>query len=84
MVRLDGRALKGQIARGEKPLKRGTKIFLISALSSAEVVDSKNIYGAVNGITFEGFILRELVPKLWKRACVIMDHAKTYCGEMVK
>ena len=38
MVRLSGRALKGQRARGEQPLKRGTNISLISALSSAEVV----------------------------------------------
>ena len=45
---------------------------------------SRNIYGAVNGITFEAFILRELVLKLWKGACVVMDNAKIYCGEMVK
>jgi hypothetical protein len=56
VVRLYGRALKGQRARGEKPLKRGTNISLISALSSPEVVASRNIYGAVNGITFEAFI----------------------------
>ena len=55
-----------------------------SALSSAEIVDSINIYGAVNAITFEAFILRELVPKLWKGACVVMDSAKINCGEMVK
>jgi transposase len=47
-------------------------------------VASRNIYGAVNGITFEAFILRELVPKLWKGACVVMDNAKIHCGEMVK
>ena len=45
---------------------------------------SRNIYGAVNRITFEAFILRELVPKLWKGACVVMDNAKINCGEMVK
>ena len=45
---------------------------------------SRNIYGAVNGITFEAFILRELVPKLGKGACVVMDNAKIHCGEMVK
>jgi len=84
MVRLYGRALKGKRARGEKPLKRGTNISLISALSSTEVVASRNIYGAVNGITFEAFILRELVPKLWQGACVVMDNAKIHCGEMVK
>jgi hypothetical protein len=43
MVRLYGRALTGQKSRGEKPLKRGTNIFLISALSSAKVVASRNI-----------------------------------------
>ncbi len=37
MVRLYGRALKGQRARGEKPLKRRVNISLISALSSAKV-----------------------------------------------
>jgi hypothetical protein len=85
MVRLYRRALKGQRARGEQPLKRGTNISLISALSSAEeVVASRNIYGAVNGITFEAFILRQLVTKLWKCACVVMDNANIHCGEMVK
>jgi hypothetical protein len=47
-------------------------------------VDSINIYGAVNGITFEAFILRGLVPKLRKGACVVMDNAKIHCREMVK
>ena len=48
------------------------------------MVASRNIYGAVNGITFEAFILRELVPKLWQGACVVMDNAKIHYGEMVK
>jgi transposase len=57
---------------------------LISAFSSAKVVASRNIYGAVNGIKFEAFILRGLAHKLGKGACVVMDNAKIYCGEMVK
>ena len=57
---------------------------MISVLSTTEVVASTNIYGAVNVITFEAFILRELVPKLWSGACVVMDNAKINCGEMVK
>jgi transposase len=61
-----------------------TNISLISALSRAEVVASRNIYGAVNGITFEAFILRKLVPRLGKGACVVMDNGKINCGEMVK
>ncbi len=45
---------------------------------------SINIYGAVNRITLEVFILRKLFLKLWKCACVVMDNAKIHCGEMVK
>lgn len=84
MVRLYGRALKGQRARGEKPQKRGRNISLLSALSFKEVVASSNIYGAVDGVTFEAFILTKLVPKLWKGACVVMDNAKIHLGEIVK
>jgi hypothetical protein len=47
-------------------------------------VASRNIYSAVNVITFEAFILIELVPKLWQGACVVMDNSKINCGEMVK
>ena len=39
---------------------------------------SRNIYGAVNGITFEAFILIELVPKLCKGACVVMDNFSSH------
>ena len=56
MVRLYARALKGQRARGKKPQKRGRNVSLISALSLKEVVASRQIYGAVDGVTFEGFI----------------------------
>ena len=64
MVRLYARALKGKRARGEKPQKRGRNISLISALSLRKVVASVNIYGAVDGVTFEAFVLNKLVPYL--------------------
>ena len=84
MVRLYARALKGKRARGEKPQKRGRNISIISALSFKEVLASSNIYGSVDGITFEAFIVKQLVPKLWKNACVVMDNARIHFGEMVK
>lgn len=84
MVRLYARALKGKRARGEKPQKRGRNISLIAALSIREVVASINIYGAVDGVTFEAFVVQELIPKLWKNACVVMDNAKIHQGEMVR
>lgn len=84
MVRLYARALKGKRARGEKPQKRGKNISLIVALSLEKVIVSRNIYGAVDGITFEAFIVRDLVPLLWKDACVVMDNAKIHLGEMIR
>ncbi|WP_085961803.1 IS630 family transposase [Crocosphaera chwakensis] len=84
MLRLYARSLKGTRARGEKPQKRGKNISIISALFLDKVLATKNIYGSVDGITFEAFILTELVPKLWKDACVVMDNARIHLGEMVK
>ena len=78
------RALKGKRARGEKPQKRGRNISIITALSFKEVLASSNIYGSVDGVTFEAFIVKQLVPKLWKNACVVMDNARIHFGEMVK
>lgn len=84
MVRLYARALKGKRALGEKPQKRGRNISLVAALSLREVVASVNIYGAVDAVTFEAFVVQELIPKLWKNACVVMDNAKIHQGEMVR
>ena len=66
MLRIYARALKGRRARGRKPQNRGKNVSLLTALFLNEVVASSNIYGAVNGITFEAFIANKLVPKLWK------------------
>jgi transposase len=84
MVRLYARALKGKRALGSSPQKRGRNISLIAALSVREVVASVNIYGAVDGVTFEAFVVQELIPQLWKNACVVMDNAKIHQGEMVR
>jgi transposase len=84
MVRLYARALKGKRARGEKPQKRGKNISLVAALSIREVVASLNVYGAVDGVTFEAFVVHKLIPKLWENACVVMDNAKIHQGEMVR
>jgi transposase len=84
MIRLYARALKGTRARGERPQKRGKNISIIGALSLEKVLAKANIYGAVDGVTFEAFIVKELVPKLWKDACVVMDNAKIHLGEIVR
>ncbi len=84
LLRLYARALKGKRARGKKPQKRGKNISIISALSLQKVLASSNIYGSVDGVTFEAFIVKQLVPQLGKNACVVMDNARIHLGEMVK
>ncbi|WP_156922830.1 IS630 family transposase [Crocosphaera subtropica] len=84
MLRLYARSLKGTRARGEKPQKRGHNISIIGALSLEKILAFANIYGSVNGVTFEAFIVTELVPKLWTGACVVMDNAKIHLGEIVR
>lgn len=84
MVRLYARALKGERARGEKLQKRGKNISMIGVISWEGVIEFSNIYGAVDGLTFETFIVRKLVQKLWKGACVVMDNAKIHLGETIR
>ena len=84
MLRIYARALKGRRARGRKPQNRGKNVSLLTALSLNKVVASSNIYGAVNGITFEAFIANKLVPKPWKNACVVMDNASIHLGKEIR
>lgn len=84
MTRLYARALVGERARAEKPLNRGINVSLIGALSCRKIFEVCPVYGSVDGTTFEAFISRELIPKLWKGACIVMDNAKIHLGEMVR
>ena len=56
LLRLYARALIDRRTRGRNPQKRGRNISIISAISLEKVVASVNIYGAVDAVTFEGFI----------------------------
>ena len=75
---------KGQRAQGPKPTKRGKNISIIGAISVNEILTSVNLIGGTDAITFEAFIVRKLVPKLWKGACVVMDNCPIYLGEEVE
>ncbi len=75
VVRLCARAVKGSRARGAKPNSRGTNVSIFGAISVKKVLTSVNLVGSIDGITFEAFIIRKLVPHLGKRACVLMDNS---------
>ncbi|MEG3978393.1 transposase, partial [Microcoleus sp. herbarium8] len=67
-----------------RPTKRGKNGLIIGAMSVNEILTSVNLIGGTNAITFEAFIIRKLVPKLWKGACVVMDNCSIHLGEEVK
>ena len=83
-VRLYVRSLKGERAKGLKPTKRGKNVSIIGAMSVKEILTSVNLIGGTDPITFEAFIIKKLVPKLWKGACVVMDNCPIHLGEEVK
>ena len=45
---------------------------------------SANLLGSIDGITFEAFIIRKLVPQLWKGACEVMDNYGIHKGEEIE
>jgi hypothetical protein len=53
-------------------------------MSVKKILTSVNLIGGTDGITFEAFIIRQLVPKLWKAGCVVMDNCPIHLGEEVK
>jgi len=40
--------------------------------------------GTTDTITFEAFIIRKLVPKLWKGDCVVMDNCTIHTSEEIE
>lgn len=84
MVRLYARALKGKRAYGTRPQKRGKNVSMVSAITCRKVLTFFNVLGAIDGITFEAFIVRKLVPLLWKGACVVLDNCSIHKSKEVE
>ncbi len=83
-MRLCARSPKGQRAYGARPQKRGKNVSLISAIGLKGLIAQVSLLGATNGLTFEAFVARKLVPKLWPGACVIMDNCSIHQGETIE
>lgn len=84
MVRLYARALRGKRAYGTRPQKRGKNVSMVSAITCRKILTFFNVLGAIDSITFEAFIVRKLVPKLWKGACVVLDNCRIHKGKEVE
>jgi transposase len=77
--------LKGSSAKGLKPNKRGRNVSIIGAISVNEILTAVNLTGTTDDtITFEAFMIRKLVPKLWKAGCVVMDNCTIHTGKEIE
>ncbi|MFP5275464.1 IS630 family transposase [Coleofasciculus sp.] len=84
LTRLSARSPKGQRAHGKRPQTRGKNVSIISALGLQGVVTQVSLLGAIDGLTFEAFIARKLVPYLWSGACVILDNCSIHLGKTIE
>jgi len=84
LTRFQARSAKGSRAYGKRPQKRGKNVSLIGALSFQGLVAQASVMGAVDGLTFEAFIARRLVPQLWQGACVIMDNCSIHLAQEIE
>ena len=78
MIRLYARSVKGQRAVGDRPVKRGQNVSLVNALSLEGPIAPLTILGAMDGLTFEAYIIRRVAPKLWPGAVLIVDNSSTH------
>jgi transposase len=78
MIRLYGRSLKGQRAVGERPANRGQNVSLANALSLQGPIGPLTILGAMDGLTFEAYIIRRIAPNLWPGAVLVVDNSPTH------
>jgi transposase len=78
MTRLRGRALRGQRVLDAAPHGHWKTTTLIAALDSRGMRCSMVLDGAVNGLAFEAFVEKVLVPTLRPGDLVVMDNLSSH------
>lgn len=84
MSRLYGRARGGERAIGKVPGNYGENTSVIGTLGLRGIVAAMSIDGAVDGLVFDTFIEKMLVPKLEPGDIILMDRLKVHLSERVK
>lgn len=78
MARLYARALRGQRATATRPGKKGKNITMLGAIALRGVVTALTYEGGTDGLAFQTFVEKALVPNLWQGACVVMDNFSSH------
>lgn len=74
LARLSARSFQGTRAYSQQPFYPGQNITLIGAISLKSFLGGMTLDGGTNGIAFQIFLDKILLPQLWPGACVVMDN----------
>lgn len=78
MTRVYARSPRGERAIGDRPQRRGQNISIIDALTLNGSIAPTTVLGAMDGFTFEAYLIRRVVPHLWPGACLILDNSSIH------
>ena len=78
LTRTHARSLYGSRVYDFQPFYRGTKVTVIGAISTKQVLTVMTLNGSMNGNAFKVFIEKCLLPQLWPGAVVVMDNAPVH------
>jgi transposase len=57
---------------------------MIGAIALSGVIASINLLGSMDGLTFEAFVIRKLIPNLWQGAVVVWDNYRIHKGKKIE
>ena len=57
---------------------------MIGAIALSGVVASINLFGSIDGLTFEAFVNQKLIPNLWQGAVVVWDNYSIHKGKEIE
>jgi transposase len=78
LARLFGWAPRGTRSRGTVPRNYGKNLSVCAALSLTGITAVMTIEGAIDGLAFEQYVERILVPTLTPRQIVLMDNLSVH------
>jgi transposase len=74
LARLSARSSQGTRASSQQPFYPGQNLTLIGAISLKGFLGGMTLDGGTNGVAFQIFLDKVLLPQLWPGACVVMDN----------
>ncbi|MGF2040243.1 transposase [Nostoc sp. ChiVER01] len=83
LTRTHARSQMGTRAYSLNPFYRGSKVTVIGAISIKKVVALMTMNNSIDGIAFELFVEKFLVPNLWSEAVVVMDNLSAHKLDLI-